>query len=152
MQGKTGARKDPSLVAFFKIEIDGMQGDNTFSRCVGLKSETQVFEYREGGLNEQVHKLLGPTSHSNVILTQGHISDPAMHKWFDEITSGSSKTINRRNGAIVALAADGKTEVDRWDFVGANIVRWEHSDHDANSHEVATETVELAVQKLTHSR
>jgi phage tail-like protein len=146
----TGARQDPNLIAFFKVEIDGMT-DLSFRKCAGLKSETEIFEYREGGLNDAVHKLAGPTRANNIVLTQGHISDPAMRKWYDEVGTAHGDKIKRRNGAIVACAAD-RSEVDRWNFVGAYPVRWETSDFDALSNDVLCETLELAVQKIVHSK
>ena len=151
MAGQTGSRKDPNLIAFFKVEIDGMNDVGEFRRCGGLKNETETFEYREGGMNDVVHKLIGPTRASNIVLTQGHISDPAMMKWRSEIADTGDDPIKRRNGSIVALAADG-SEVDRWNFVGAHPVRWEVNDFDANSSEVLCEVLELAVQKITHAK
>ena len=151
--GQTGARRDPSLIAFFRVDLDGMKGDggSSFSKCSGLKNETEVFEYREGGENELVHKLLGPTRASNIVLTQGHISDPALINWRNEVAYADGKPVKRRNGSIVALAADG-TEVDRWDFVGAHPISWRVNDFDRESNDILTEVLELAVQKITHSR
>lgn len=150
--GQTGARRDPNLIAFFKIEVDGMKGDGgAFRACSGLRNETEIFEYREGGENELVHKLIGPTRAGNIVLTQGHISDPALINWRNEVAEAHGKPIKRRNGSIVALAADG-TEVDRWDFVGAHPISWKVNDFNGESNDVLNEVLELAVQKITHSR
>lgn len=147
----TGARKDHQIIAFFKVEIDQVDGAR-FRRCSGLKSETEVFEYQEGGNNETVYKLVGPTKYSNIILSQGFVSDPALFKLRDEIHTASGKGVKRRNGAIVALAADGKTEVGRWNFEKAWPVRWEMGDFDSNTGQAQVETLELAVERIVKAK
>jgi phage tail-like protein len=144
----TTNRKDHTSVGYFRIEIDGIDGAS-FRKCAGLKTETEVFEYREGGDNETVRKLLGPTKANNLVLTKGFVSDPALFQWRDEIASSGTKKIERRNGSVVALALDGHTEVGRWNFTKAWPVRWEMSDFDASSGAAACEILELAVEKIT---
>src|ERR1700704_5371654 len=106
------ARKDHHPVAFFRVEIDSIDSAS-FRKCGGLKSESEVFEYQEGGDNDTVRKLIGPTKASNLVLTKGYVSDPALFKWRDEIAASGTKKIARRNGSVVALAPDGKTEGGR---------------------------------------
>jgi phage tail-like protein len=144
----TGKRNDPHLISFFRVEIDSIDS-GAFRKCAGLKTETEVFEYQEGGDNETVRKLLGPSKASNIVLTKGHISDPALFKWREEVASSGTKKIARRNGAIIALANDGKTVVGRWNFQKAWPVRWEMTEYDVMSGTAACETLELAVEKIT---
>jgi len=118
-------------------------------KCAGLKSESEVFELQEGGDNETVRKLIGPTKASNIVLTKGYVSDPALFKWRDEIASSGTRKITRRNGSVVALAPDGKTEVGRWNFQKAWPVRWEMTEFDASTGQAMCEMLELAVEKLT---
>ncbi len=144
----SSTRKDHHAIGFFRVEVDGIDS-GSFRKCGGLKSETEIFEYQEGGDNEATHKLIGPTKASNIVLTKGFISDPALFKWRDEIQASGTKTIARRNGSIVALAPDGKTEVGRWNFQKAWPVRWEMSEFDASTGQAMCEVLELAVEKLT---
>ena len=142
------ARKDHHAVSFFRVEIDSIDSAS-FRKCAGLKSESEVFELQEGGDNETVRKLIGPTKASNIVLTKGFVSDPALFKWRDEVQASGTKAIKRRNGSIVALAPDGKTEVGRWNFVKAWPVRWEMSEFDAGHSEAACEILELAVHSVS---
>jgi len=142
------ARKDHLAISFFRVEIDSIDS-GAFRRCGGLKTESEVFEYQEGGDNETVRKLIGPTKASNLVLTKGYVSDPALFKWRDEIATSGTKKIARRNGSVVALAADGRTEVARWNFQKAWPVRWEMSDLDASTGQAMCEVLELAVEKLS---
>jgi len=141
-------RKDHLAISTFRVEIDSIDSAS-FRKCFGLKSESEIFEYQEGGDNETVRKLIGPTKASNLVLTKGFVSDPALFKWRDEIASSGTNKIARRNGSVVALAADGKTEVGRWNFQKAWPVRWEMSEFDASTGQALCEILELAVEKLT---
>jgi phage tail-like protein len=143
-------RMDPYAVGNFRVEIDSINVAS-FRKCAGLKSETEIFEYQEGGENEVTYKLVGPTKASNIVLTQGFVSDPALFKWRDEIASSGTNQIKRRNGSIIALAADARTEVGRWTFTKAWPVRWEMTDFDAQSGEAACEILELAVEKISRA-
>ena len=96
------SRKDHQAISFFRVEIDSIESAS-FRKCGGLKSESEVFEYQEGGDNETVRKLIGPTKASNILLTKGYVCDPALFQWRDEIASSGTKKIARRNGSIVAL-------------------------------------------------
>src|SRR6266446_2445238 len=116
------ARKDHHPVAFLRVEIDSIDSAS-FRKCGGLKSESEVFEYQEGGDNDTVRKLIGPTKASNLVLTKGYISDPALFKWRDEIAC--------------------------WNFQKAWPVRWEMTEFDANTGQALCEVLELAVEKLS---
>ena len=140
-------RKDPHAIAFFRVEIDSIDSAS-FRKCSGLKTESEVFEYQEGGDNETVRKLIGPTKAANIVLTKGFVSDPALFKWRDDIATSGTKKIARRNGSVVALSASG-TEVGRWNFQKAWPVRWEMSDFDSSTGQALCEILELAVEKLT---
>jgi phage tail-like protein len=142
------ARRDHQAISFFRVEIDSIDSAS-FRKCGGLKSESEIFEYQEGGDNETVRKLIGPTKASNIVLTKGFVSDPALFKWRDEIAASGTNKIARRNGSIVALAADGKTEVARWNFQKAWPVRWEMSEFDASTGQALCEMMEIAVERLT---
>ena len=142
-----GARKDHQSIGFFRVEIDSIDSAS-FRKCSGLKSETEIFEYQEGGDNETTRKLIGATKTANLVLTKGFISDPALFKWRDEIASSGTNKITRRNGSIVALGLDLR-EIGRWNFTKAWPVRWEMTEFDASSGEAACEILELAVEKIT---
>jgi phage tail-like protein len=147
MAGKTGARKDPELNCFFDVHIDNVKGAS-FTKCSGLKWETETFELQEGGLNESIHKLIGQTRMGNIVLTQGFVNDPFMFGWRDElVNSGEKNKIKRRSGSIVQLAANGK-EVARWNFRKAWPVRWEMGEYDAMSGVAQCEILELAVESV----
>jgi phage tail-like protein len=147
----TVIRSDPHVAAYFRIEIDGIDGGQ-FHRCSGLKSETEIFEYQEGGNNDYVLKLVGQSRANNIVLTEGVITDPALYKWRDEIYAGGAAKIKRRSGSIIVLGRDGKTQLARWNFHNAWPVRWELSDLDTSKGVGSCQILELAVERIVQGK
>ncbi|HEX9579150.1 MAG TPA: phage tail protein [Myxococcales bacterium] len=142
----TAKRSDPYVISYFRIEIDSIDA-GYFQKCSGLKTETEVFEFQEGGDNETVRKLIGQSKAGNIVLTKGYISDPAVFKWREEIATSGSNKIARRNGAIIALS-NSRDVVGRWNFQKAWPVRWEMNEYDGASSQASCEILELAVEKI----
>jgi phage tail-like protein len=106
--------------------------------------ETQ--DYREGGVNEYLHKLAGPTRYpSNLVLKRGLTDAETLWHWQQEVMQGP---ISRKNGSIMLLNSAGE-ETWRWNFIGAYPVRWVGPELRAGTAEVAVETLELVHQGLT---
>lgn len=142
----SGRRPHDPITAFaFRIEIDGITA-GAFRACSGLKIETEVFEYAEGGDNTQTRKLIGPTKVGNITLRKGFVASDALWKWRDEIVNNPG-TIKRRSGSIIVCDDDG-SEVARWNFHNAWPVRWEGPEFDGRSSELAVETLEIAPERL----
>ena len=139
-----GERKDPYLSFNFLVEIKGLVVGG-FTEATGLQGEIEVKDYREGGLNEYVHKLPGPTKYpQNLVLKHGVSDSDVLWKWYLDVTQGKIKS---KNGSIVFLDAAGE-EKWRWNFIKAYPVRWSGPDMRASSAEVAVETFELVHQGI----
>jgi phage tail-like protein len=117
----------------FLLEIDGISS-GSFVSCSGLAESVEVLEVREGGTGA-VHKLRGGTVSSNIVLERGLVTDRELHDWF---ARG-----DRREGAIVLLAASGK-EAARWTFHRGWPCRWEGPALHAWDRAVALERLEIA--------
>ena len=65
-----GIRADPYQGCNFLVEIEGMFAGG-FSECSGLQVETEMTDYREGGLNGYVHRFAGPTKYPPLVLKHG---------------------------------------------------------------------------------
>jgi phage tail-like protein len=140
-----GIRLDPYLACNFLVEIEGLLVGG-FSEVTGLQVEVEVEDYKEGGLNEYVHKLAGPTRYpSNLVLKHGLMVADTLWEWHHEVTQG---IIKRRNGSIILLNSAREPRW-WWNFRGAYPVRWSGPDLRAISAEVAIETLELVHRGLT---
>jgi len=69
--------EDPMGGYVFALEINGMEVAH-FTECSGIKSSTEIYEVREGGMNHATHKLPGQTTWDNIILKYGVTSDMSM--------------------------------------------------------------------------
>lgn len=129
----------------FRVEIEGVTA-GAFRACSGLKVETEILEYAEGGDNSTTRKLIGNTKVGNIVLRKGLVSSDALWKWRDEIVN-ASEPVKRRSGSIILCGDDGE-ELTRWNFHEAWPVRWEGPELDGRSGELAVEVLEIAPERL----
>jgi phage tail-like protein len=134
-----GIRNDPYMAFNFLVEIEGLLVGG-FSEVTGLEVETEVKDYREGGLNEYIHKFAGPTRYpANLILKHGLVYIESLWSWHQDVVQG---TIERKNGTIYLLDQQ-RIPIMWWDFMEAYPVKWSGPQLRADSNTVAVETVEL---------
>lgn len=138
-----GTRTDPLLAHAFAVEIDGVIVAG-FAEVSGIGVELETFDYREGGVNEMLHRLPGPArAPSNLVLRRGLAASDALWRWQDDAARGR---VTRRNGAIVVL--DQGKEAVRFSFTGAYPVRWTGPELRAGSAVTALESLEIAYRGL----
>lgn len=138
--GDTRRAKDPFLSFRFKVEIKGHEVGG-FSEVTGLQAEVEVLEYREGGVNDFIHKLAGPVRYpANLVLKHGLMDADQIWQWEQQILQGN---ISRASVSVILLDEAGD-EKWRWNFRDAYPVKWSGPDLRAGTAEVAVETLELA--------
>lgn len=133
------ARTDPYVGARFFVEIDGLTHAG-FTECSGLEARTEIFEYKEGGLNEYTHKLPGRTTFANLKLKWGMTDSRELWQWYQDVIRGR---IERKNLSVVLYNSE-QTEVRRWNLRAAYPVRWIGPEFAAAADAVSIETLELA--------
>lgn len=115
-----------------------------FSSCTGLQINTEIYEYKEGGLNSYVHKFVTSTSHSNIVLKHGITFSTDLWKWHQNVASGK---IVRKNGAII-VQDDLGIPTAVWSFNNALPLRMSGPELDAMQSKTALETLELSHEGL----
>jgi phage tail-like protein len=122
----------------FVVLVDQLEAGG-FSKVRGLSRETKVESFREGGVNDHEHKLASLTTYGNLVLERG-LADPALYAWHQAVVEGMVKraiiTVTLRN-------TEGGTAWS-WNVLNAYPVKWTVTDFDANSGQVAAESVEFA--------
>lgn len=71
------ALEDPMGGYVFALEINKMEVAH-FTECSGIKSTTEVYTIKEGGMNHAVHKMAGQSNWDNIVLKYGVTSDMSM--------------------------------------------------------------------------
>jgi phage tail-like protein len=133
-------RRDPFLSYRFVVLVKDLVVAG-FSDVTGLQAEVEVFEYREGGRNDFVHRRPGPARYpSNLSLRRGLGDLDNLWGWHQDVVAGR---VVRRNVSIVLVHAEG-AGAWTWTFRHAYPVRWLGPDLNATSATVAFETLELA--------
>lgn len=133
-------RKDPFLGYNFAVEVENLVAGG-FSEVSGLEIQTEVQEYREGGVNEFIHKRAGPVKYpSNLILKHGMTDRHELWDWYWDVMQGN---VERKNVSVLLLDSAGNEQM-RWNFEDAYPVRWVGPSLRATASEVAVETLELA--------
>jgi len=134
-----GVRTDPYLSFRFLIEIQSLIVGG-FSSVSGLQAETQLEEYREGGVNDFVHKLKKETKYPNLTLKRGITDSRVLWNWYRNVVRG---IVERKNVHIVLIDKEGQ-EKWIWNFMEAYPVKWAGPEFSADGNTVAFETIELA--------
>src|SRR5262249_48492337 len=101
----------------FVVKIPDIDTIGFFSECSGLELSFDVYEYREGGNNDFVHRLPGGLQYPNLTLSRGLTKEDALLKWFY-----ATQTQPERKEMTLTLKSG---DVERaWTFADAFPVRW----------------------------
>src|SRR6266581_5454916 len=134
-----GIRNDPYQSFNFFVELGGLLVGG-FGEVTGLTIETEVLDFREGGVNEYIHRLPGPTKYpANLILKHGLTDIDTLWLWHQEVVSG---TFKRRSGSIYVLDR-ARLPAMWWNFTDACPVKWIGPELKAESNTIAFEAIEL---------
>lgn len=115
-----------------------------FSECSGLESTLETFDYREGGVNDRVHRFATRMSYSNIVLKRGVGFGEDLWLWHQEYVDGNGK---RRDGLII-LQNELHVPIKIWTFSCGLPVRWTGPTFNAQASEISIETLEIAHEKL----
>jgi phage tail-like protein len=131
-------RNDPYLSFRFNVEIEGLFV-GAFSEVSGLQIEVETEEYKEGGVNDYVHKFPKMAKYQNLVLKKGITNSNDLWEWHQDVVKG---IVKRRRVSIVLLDSTGN-EKWRWGFEEAYPVKWTGPDLKADTNAVAVESLEL---------
>lgn len=139
-------RNDPLPTYCFKVTLSISGGSDIaafFKSCGGLKMETEVVDYRAGGVNHSTYKLVGATKWPNIVLKKGFTGDTKLMDWRKTWLNPNATSRQRATVTIEALDTELRSK-QTWVFVDAWPCKWELSEFDAGKNEISIETLELA--------
>jgi phage tail-like protein len=141
-----GNVNDPYVTFEFCIEIAGIV-HAWFQECSGMQATTEVFEYKEGGLNGYSHKLPGRTSWGNITLKRGLTDSTEMWEWVTRFIAAKDKSAETKDVSVVQLDPEGD-QLYRWDLAEAFPVKWSGPSFNSTQSAVSIETFEIAFSTL----
>lgn len=129
---------DPLQKFKFRLTIPGLPSGIGFQKVSGLTHEVGVTEYDEGGFN-YTHKLPGRAKVGEVTAERGSYADNSFHNLLKKTLTNPSM----RNTIIFEqLNRYGET-VRTYKLAEAWVSKWEGSDADASSDDVAIEKLTI---------
>jgi phage tail-like protein len=131
-------RIDPLRTFRYIVQIDGLVSAG-FTRVKGLQREVKHESYREGGVNDYEHKLISQVTYPVVTLERG-LFLPDLWLWAWTAAEGH---VLRRNVRIVLMNEYG-IPAWAWQLDWAIPVKWNVTDLDSTSSQIAMESLELA--------
>jgi phage tail-like protein len=135
---------DPALSLVYRCTIDGFIPLGIWSKIEGLGFEYKVTSYREGGVNGYEHKLVGPTTYTNLRLSRPVDSDSKyLSMWLQSV---AIKVIPQTM-AITALSSAGE-DITTWNLAGVIPVKWTGPSLDIMGNAIAMETLEVVYEQI----
>lgn len=134
--------EDPLQKFKFRVTIPGIPSQIGFQKVSGLSKEVNVVEYDESAF-EYTHKLPGKTKFGEVTMERGMFSDNSMLDQMKVIQNPDYRT------TMIVQLMDRFGNVQRtWKLAEAWISKWEGSDFDATSDDVAIETITVQYEYM----
>jgi phage tail-like protein len=142
------AISDPYGNFSFLVEIDGIVRA-AFHEVSGVDSSIEVIEHREGNALV-IKKYPGQLKYGNITLRWGLADDTDLYQWHLQWATGDPAA-TRKTGSVVLYDRQGKTELARWNFFNAWPARYTAAGLNAESNDIAIETLELAHEGITRA-
>jgi len=131
-------RKDPLPAFNFVVKL-GQSAAGSFTECSGLDVSMKTQDFQEGGLNDRVHKLPGPSTQANLTLKRG-VVDGQLWNWYLNLLSGN---VDRRQVTLEVRGEDQSSAMVV-NFYSAYPVKWSGPSLSGKDSQLAVETLELA--------
>ncbi len=138
---------DPSVGYRFAVEISGIQ-EALFTECSGFETKIDIEEYKEGGVNDFVHKLPGRQSFNNVTLKRGMTASIELWSWLNRLSTKTAKKDEKKDISVVLYDGKGGERL-RWNLTQAYPVKWSSPTMQTDQSSILVESLELAYQEFT---
>lgn len=129
---------DPLQKYKYRVSIPGLPTTVGFNKVSGLTKELGVVEYAEGGY-DYTHKLTGKEKTGEVVCEKGMFADTG----FEDIFQKSVNNPDFRNTIKIELMDKFGKVAREWTLAEAWVSKWEGSDFDATSEDVAIEKITI---------
>jgi hypothetical protein len=138
-KGEIGDKAKAWLTSNFRIEIDNLPA-NRVARVESLTVRNgAAASSGETAARDGIKRVAGPLDLPLIRLSLSAADAPAWQTWFDDfVIQGKNDAAHEKNGAIVLLAPDLKTELLRFNLYNIGIARFAPEPRDAAA---AAETV-----------
>jgi phage tail-like protein len=142
MADQPGERTEPGLGLRFVAEVDLADGTKlgAWQKVEGLTVEYEIHEYKEGGVNDFIHRLPSRAKYQNVKLTRPITPDTSkVAEWVSKVSP-----TGKRTQARISVKDAAGTEIVAWTLEEVFPAKWTGPTLDVGQNQVALEVLELA--------
>jgi len=139
------------VVFHFKVEVAGFGADmdTFFQEVSGLAAEVTTEDFREGGVNDFVHRLPTGTKRGNLVLRRGFLADSQITDWCrDAIESFHFAPCD----VDLTLLDEQHQPLVAWNFKHAYPVKWSVSDLGAQQNALVVESRAIKQEDPPYNR
>ncbi|MDJ0768465.1 MAG: phage tail protein [Ilumatobacter sp.] len=138
---------DLAVAFHYEVRVGGQSDDvdARFQEVSGLSAEVGVEEFREGGLNEYVHRLPTGAKYGNLVLKRGIVASSGLSDW---CRKAIEEFVFDPRDVEVSLLDEAHEPILTWTFTGAYPLKWSVSTFNAQQNALAIESLELAYRKF----
>jgi len=131
-------------------KMGSVANDVRFQEVSGVSVSLKTEPLIEGGNNEFVHQLPSQTTHENLILKRGLVTNGSDLALWCQLTmlSGISRKIIKKGIYIELMSPDNLVPLMFWSFNGAYPVKWEISPFNSTESAIVVETLEFTYEKM----
>lgn len=143
------SQTQPLLSYHYRVEIAGLIVAG-FSEVSGLEQEIEMEEYKEGGM-DFVHKLPNGIKYANLVLKRGMTEGNMMRAWYETVlktVTYGGLPIPKEPIVYIAMMDHAGNEKVRFLLKSVYPIKWVGPQLNANTSEVAVETLELVHEGL----
>ena len=128
--------EDPAQKCNFRVTIAGIPSTIGFQKVSGLNREYGTTTYIESGYDYE-HKLAGRQKVGDVTLERGMFADTTMEDLFKKVLNDK----NSRFTMKIELLDKTRKTLREWTLLECFVSKWENTDMDATSEDVAIEKI-----------
>lgn len=132
---------DPLMKFKFRLTVPGLPTTIGFQKVSGLTQEVAITEYDEGGY-PATHKLPGRQKVGDITAERGEYSDTE----FQNLVKDALTNPNLRNTVIFEKLDRFGNSIRTYKLAEAWVSKWEGSDADASSDDVAIEKITITFE------
>lgn len=141
---------DPYRAYNFRVKVSGIDDSQFhFTKCSAFSVTIENQEYREAGNNQVTRQIPTKVKYDPITLSYGVTDSRALWDWLMKAAEGK---VERKNVTIFVLDNDGQTTMENWELINAWPQKWQGTELDAASNQLAIAQLTLVFDVLQRSR
>ena len=137
---------DPYRAYNFRVTVSGIKDACfAFTKCTAFSVTEGSQEYREAGRFQVTQQIPMQVKYEPITLSYGMTQSPVLVDWLMRAAEGK---VERKNVTLTLLSSDGQSPREQYELINAWPQKWEATELDADSNELAIAQLTLVYEQL----